>query len=224
MTGPAARCRRLAWLACAAVALVAASGMATPFADPASDAPETRTVATATFEDAASYAEALAAWRTAEELNGWIGARFEYDPVRAMRLSESQRGAGNAPPIARPEEFFAAPRGICVDLARFAVETLRAIDPDSQPVYLMIEFAPVSIGGNTLRRHWLAGFRREGVLYFFADSKRPGHLAGPYATTREFVEAYEEYRGRQVVAHRVVASWQRTARTPAGKVVREARQ
>jgi hypothetical protein len=82
-------------------------------------------------------------------------------------------------PIYQPHKFFAAPSGVCVDLSRFAVETLRHIDPDARASYLMIEFAPVTIGGNTLRRHWLASFTRDGKYYFFADSKRPGHIAGP---------------------------------------------
>ena len=38
-------------------------------------------------------------------------------------------------------EFFAAPSGICEDLSRFAVETLRQIDPDAKARYVMIEFS-----------------------------------------------------------------------------------
>jgi hypothetical protein len=48
----------------------------------------------------------------------------------------------------------------------------------------MIEFDPVSLAGNTLRRHWIASYERNGMRYFFADSKRPGHIAGPYPGTR----------------------------------------
>jgi hypothetical protein len=182
-----------------------------------SDAPEVRSAASSTFKTAASYAEALRVWRTAEELNAWIGARFEYDLARAMQLSETQRGKDRRIPIHRPEEFFSAPNGVCVDLSRFAVETLRAVDPQAKPAFLMIEFAPVSVAGNTLRLHWLASFRRDGSYYFFADSKRPGHIAGPYASPREFIDAYATYRGREVVAFREMDSYERRVRTFAAK-------
>ena len=81
----------------------------------------------------------------------------------------------------------------------------------------MLEFSPVAIAGNTIRLHWLASFRRDGAWYFFADSKRPGHLAGPYATVQQFVDEYASYRGRRVVAFREVDSYQRRQRTLAVK-------
>jgi hypothetical protein len=190
-------------------------------ADSVSDAPEPRVVDQGQVKEASSYEEALRRWRNAEDVNAWIGAKFEYDMSRAMLLSETQRTKSGRLPIHRPEAFFASPRGVCVDLSRFAVETLRAIDPHAKPAYLMIEFAPLSIGGNTLRRHWLASFERGGKHYFFADSKRPGSLAGPYASTREFIEEYARYRGREVVAVREMQSYERKERTPATKHVRE---
>ncbi len=184
-------------------------------ADPASDAPERQAPAHAPFVQGASYAESLAMWRDARGLNAWIGARFEYDPARAMRLSENQRQGQGRIAILPPEAFFAAPRGVCVDLARFAVETLRAIDPDSRPGYVMIEFDPVTIAGNTLRRHWIASFEQDGQRYFFADSKRPGHIAGPYADIQAFMTDYARYRGRRIVAFRVLDSYERALRARA---------
>ena len=110
-----------------------------------------------------------------------------------------------------------------MDLSRFAVETLRAIEPETKPAYLMIEFAPVSIDGNTLRRHWLATFERGGARYFFADSKRPGHLAGPYASTQAFVDEYAAYRGREVVAFRELSTHERRSRASAAARGRDQR-
>ena len=81
----------------------------------------------------------------------------------------------------------------------------------------MIEFAPVTIAGNTLRRHWLATFERDGQHYFFADSKRPGHLAGPYASIAKFIDDYAAYRGRDVIAFRVVDTYERRTRAMAVK-------
>jgi hypothetical protein len=87
----------------------------------------------------------------------------------------------------------------------------------------MIEFAPVTIGGNTLRMHWLASFTRDGKYYFFADSKRPGHIAGPYASATEFIDEYAKYRGRQIVAFRELDSYQRKQRRLASEKRHEER-
>jgi hypothetical protein len=186
--------------ACAAVPLAA---------DPTSDAPEFRTLVIAEHELPSSYAEALSSWHTAEEVNAWIGARFQYDADRSAKLSENQRAQVGRIQIHEPGRFFATPTGVCVDLARFAVETLREIAPGSRPTYLMIEFDPVVISGNTLRRHWLVMFERDGKLYFFADSKRPGYVAGPYTKVQPFIDQYAQYRGRRIVSHRTLDSYER---------------
>jgi hypothetical protein len=191
-------------------------------ADPLSDAPEDRQQPPHEVRDFPSYAQAVQAWRTPEDLNAWIAAKFEYDVERSMLLSETQRAAKPGPPIHLPEAFFAAPKGICVDLSRFAVETLRVVAPELKARYVMIEFNPVAIRGNTLRRHWVASFERGGQRYFFADSKRPGHMAGPYASTQAYLDDYAKYRGREIVAFRETDSFMRRAKTPAAKPRREA--
>jgi len=193
-----------------------------PQAADLSDAPEGHRHVTV-FKDAATYPQALQLWRSPEDVNAWIGARFHYSLPRAMQLSESQRAKAGQSRIHEPQEFFGAPSGICVDLSRFAVETLRQINPELQANYLMIEFAPVTIGGNTLRMHWLASFKRDGQYYFFADSKRPGHVAGPYASAQEFIAEYAAFRSRPVVAFRELVSYQRRQRAMASKQSREER-
>ena len=195
------------------LAFLAACGSLPEPADPTSDAPEVQRHRVVSFPDAVSYQEALQVWRTPEDINAWIGATFRYDMSRAMVLSETQRTRSGQMAIAEPHEFFAAPAGVCVDLSRFAVETLKRIDPGKKPNYLMIEFAPVQIAGNTLRMHWLASFERDGEHYFFADSNRPGHIAGPYASTQEFIDEYAKYRGRQIVAFHALESFQRKQRS-----------
>lgn len=209
--------RRHAIAAGLAALVVCACGSIPQAADPASDAPEGRVVDASPVPDATSYGEALERWQSAEDLNAWIGLRFEYDPSRAIALSETQRLRTGRVAIHPPEAFFRHPTGVCVDLSRFAVETLRRIDPDAKPAYLMIEFSPVSIAGNTLRRHWLATFERDGRRYFFADSKRPGHLAGPYANTAEFIREYAAYRGREIVAFREMESYEKRTRARAAR-------
>lgn len=177
------------------------------------DAPESRP-ASGTIHPA-TWADALATWRTPEQVNAWIGDAFEYDRERAVRLSARQREALGTLPIHEPASFYERPAGICVDLARFGVETLNAVAPQAKARYLMIEFDPVTVRGEALRRHWLVAFEREDGLYFLADSKRPGHLAGPYPGTAQFVAEYAQYRGREVLSYRELASWRKQAKAKA---------
>ena len=206
--------------ALALFSLIALHGCAVqPLAD--LDAPEARQERGLAEKHPESYDQALQSWRSPEQLNSWIADTFEYDRDRAMRLSETQRQARGSLPIHSPSEFFSRPAGVCVDLARFAVETLQAVAPERKAKYLMIEFAPATIQGNTLRRHWLVSFEREGKLYFFADSKRPGHIAGPYLSTGAFIAEYAQYRGREVASFRELPSYQRRAKVKAVKQRRE---
>jgi hypothetical protein len=177
--------------------------------DPGSDAPEVAPVRHAVADLPATYEEAIARWRLPSEVNAWIGARFEYDFDRAMKLAENQRTLDARIQIHEPASFFAHPTGVCVDLARFAVETLRAVAPAVNASYLMIEFDPAVISGNTLRRHWVVQFEADGMLYFFADSKRPGHVAGPYRTAQAFLDQYSQYRQRRIVSYRTLESYER---------------
>jgi hypothetical protein len=162
-----------------------------------------------------SYARALRDWRTPEDLAEWAAPHFRFDAERALQLSATNRQVATPPAIAEPAAFFDAPSGVCLDLARFAVETLRQIDPQAQARYLMIEFEPVTVDGHTLRLHWIASFRRGGRLYFFADSERAGHIAGPYATAQAFIDGYAAYRGRPVVRFLELDSLQRQPQAPA---------
>jgi hypothetical protein len=179
---------------------------------PSSDEPEYARDSTVVFKAADSYKQALQVWKTPEDINGWIAANFSYDRVRALRLSETQRGKNERISIHAPSEFFDTKTGVCVDLSRFGVETLRRIDPHSDPKYLMIEFDPVQIKGNMLRLHWLVSFRRDGKIYFFADSKRPGHIAGPYNDVQAFIIEYGKYRGRKIVSFRELDSYEKQRR------------
>lgn len=182
-------------------------------ADPLSDAPEgERPAAAADVPPVTSYDEALARWRSAADVEAWLGRHFRYDLARALQLSETQRRRQGTLPIVEPPAFFARPSGVCVDVARFGVETLRRIDPAAQARYLMIEFDPLTLSGQTLRRHWVAMVEVGGQRYVFADSKRPGVVAGPYADTQAFVDDYARYRGRRIVAFQERASFERQAR------------
>ena len=186
-------------------------------AGPSSDAPEYAPNPTLPFKAADSYEQVLHIWKTAEDINAWIAANFAYDLRRAFQLSEVQRTQNEQLAIYTPAEFFELKAGVCVDLARFGVETLKQSDPQSDPKYLLVDFDPMQIACKTLRLHWLVSFKRDGQSYFFADSKRPGHIAGPYNNTQEFINDYARYRGRKIVAFREVESFQKQRRTPALK-------
>jgi hypothetical protein len=178
-----------------------------------SDEPDFSSSSTVVFQAVSSYEHALRVWKIPEDINTWIAANFSYCMERALRLSETQRAQDEKISIYEPSEFFAKKIGMCLDISRFAVETLKRIDPDSNPKYLMVEFDPVQIHGNTLRLHWLVMFKRDGKLYFFADSKRPGHIAGPYNDIQSFITEYERYRGRRIIAFQELESYQKKRRT-----------
>lgn len=156
-----------------------------------------------------SYDQALSNWKTAEDINRWVAGSFVYDRARAIKLSSNRKNKKKGISIYKPSDFFVTKAGICVDLARFGVETLKKIDPNSDPNYLMIEFDPIQINGNTFRLHWLVSFKKDGKKYFFCDSKRPGFIAGPYNNTQAFINEYQPYRNRKIVAHRELESYQK---------------
>ena len=181
------------------------------------DEPESERDLSVPCQDADSYSRALALWKTAEDINKWIAGSFIYDRARAINLASNQRTGNREIPIYSPSELFESKTGVCVDLARFGVETLRIVDANSDPKYLMIEFDPIQINGNTFRLHWLVTFKRHGMTYFFCDSKRPGYIAGPYKSTQVFISEYERYRGRNIVAHRELESYQKQRKSKSKK-------
>jgi hypothetical protein len=89
-----------------AAALLGACAALPERADPLSDAPEARSQSAAGFVAPPSYSAALQTWRRAEDVNAWIGARFEYDRARALQLSETQRNQGSRLPIHPAAAFY----------------------------------------------------------------------------------------------------------------------
>lgn len=209
----AGRARALLAAACAAVgAAVAAPSALQPWPD----APDPQLARPGMATAPARYTDIAQQWRSAADIENWIGAHFSYDAARALQMSEAARAAQpQSPAVLAPEAFFAAPHGVCIDLARFAVSTLRQIDAGAQAAYLMIEFEPVLVQGQWLRRHWMASFRRDGAYWFFADSRRPGHIAGPYDTVEQFVADYAVYRQRPIVSYRLLPGHERAQRARA---------
>ncbi len=94
-----------------------------------------------------------------------------------------------------------------------ALKHSKKIDPNSSPNSTYDRFYPIQINGNTFRLHWLVSFKKNGMKYFFCDSKRPGFLAGPYNSTQAFINEYEQYRGRRITAHRELRILQKEEET-----------
>jgi len=162
--------------------------------------------------DTDAYEAQILKWQKPIQIHRWIAANFTYDRARAIALSETQRSRGVRFRIHHPASFLRQPAGICVDLSRFAVETMRRIAPQAQPKYLKIKFDPVRIKGNVLRLHWIASFRRQGKFYFFADSHYPRRLSGPFKSVASFIKTYQDARGRRIISYRLVDSYRKERR------------
>ncbi len=170
---------------------------------------ESKTVAKNSFAKIVSYKEALKSWKSPKDISVWIGSNFSYDMNRAMTLSETQRSKKKKLSFYTAKEFFDKKTGVCVDLSNFAYKTLKSISPHLRAKFLMIKFDPIKIKGNILRMHWLTSFKMNGKYYFFADSKRPGTIKGPYNTPNEFISEYEQFRQRKIVSFKLLDSFKK---------------
>ncbi|MFN8344248.1 MAG: transglutaminase-like domain-containing protein [Spirosomataceae bacterium] len=196
---------------CFALALTA-SDLQAQSADEAarklSDAPEVTAPPTSQKEAPADYTSALHRWKTIAEINQWIKEHFCYEPERAKKLAENSPERETTD-IYTPEEFYQLKKGVCLDLSRFAVETANRIDSSKHIQYLMIEFEPLILDGSILKKHWVAIYRESAGFYIFADSKRPGHVSGPYGSPEAFIIDYQTFRGRKIVDWKVLLSYQK---------------
>ncbi|NNK85072.1 MAG: hypothetical protein HKO91_05925, partial [Desulfobacterales bacterium] len=159
-----------------------------------------------------SYSIAIEKWQSVSDVADWMRQHFSYDFSRALDLSETSRRATSTVAVFSPAKLYLKNKGVCIDLARFGVETLRKIFPESHPRYVMIEFTPIIISGKTIRKHWIASYQQEGKYYFFADSKRPGHISRPFNSTDEFIKLYEKYRGREIVSFKELDDFKKKRR------------
>jgi hypothetical protein len=159
-----------------------------------------------------SYSIALEKWKSINEIADWMRQYFSYDFSRALVLSETNRKDTQKAAVYSPAELYLKKKGVCIDLARFGVETMRKIFPEAHPKYVMIEFTPIIIKGKIIRKHWIASYQKEGKYYYFADSKRPGYIAGPYNYTEEFINQYERYRGREIVSFKELDDFKKKRR------------
>jgi hypothetical protein len=154
-----------------------------------------------------SYHEAIHNWKSVNDVNDWIARHFNYDMDRAMQLANSN--IKKKATIYDPTEVFNHKKGICVDLSRFAFETIQAINPTIDIKYLMIEFEPLKIGDSTFRKHWMVVYKENGRLYTMADTKRPGFISGPYNEISEFIIEYQKFRKRQIISYKLTDTYKK---------------
>jgi hypothetical protein len=135
---------------------------------------------------------------------------------RAKQLAENS-STREKTGIFSPAELYRSHKGVCIDLGRFAVETINIIDTTKHTQYLMIEFEPLVIDGMTIKKHWLAIYQDTSGYYIFADSKRPGYIAGPYKDVDNFITEYQTFRDRKIISYKVLLSYQKNKKTKAVK-------
>jgi hypothetical protein len=152
-----------------------------------------------------NYDAAVNAWKNRQNapelLSAWIGSNFTYDVPRAKMSN---------PQPYEPVELFDRKIGICVDLTRFANETLKIIAPNSDPKYLKIDFEPCKLGKHDVSLHWMVQFKKGNKFYFMADSKHPGRTYGPCDSAQEFIEAYQGQRCRKIRCYEARDSYKKT--------------
>lgn len=171
-------------------------------------------------KDTISYAQALVQWKSVTDINRWIGLNFHYDISRAIALG-SKREQGPKPSIHSPAEMYSIKSGICVDISRFAFETLRKIDPEAEAYYLMIDFEPIEIQGSTIRKHWVLAYKQDNSFYVTADSKLPGQISGPYEKIEDFIESYEAFRQRKIVSFKLLDDYKKKMKKRLAKVKKD---
>lgn len=179
-----------------------------------SDAPDDSVFQPSVHTSPTDYRTALQQWKTVAEVNQWIGENFRYEIDRAKQLAENSPEREKTG-IYSPEEFYRIRKGVCLDLSRFAVETVNLLDTSKHVRYLMLEFEPLTLDGSVLTKHWAAIYQDISGFYIFADSKRPGYISGPYQRPDDFIEEYQVFRNRKVVSWKVLGSYQKKKRMKA---------
>jgi hypothetical protein len=107
-----------------------------------SDASNDSTLHHSETSDPISYETALKQWKTITDVNNWIKENFRYSMERAKQLAENSL-IREKTSIYTPIELYQTRKGVCIDLSRFAIETINIIDTAKHVQYLMIEFEPI---------------------------------------------------------------------------------
>src|SRR5687768_11302526 len=133
-----------------------------------SDAYNDSTFQKSKFSNQISYDTALQKWKTIHDVNDWIKENFRYSMERARQLAENSSTREKVR-IFTPIELYQINKGVCIDLSRFAVETINIIDSSKHVQYLMIEFEPIVIDSSILKKHWMAIYQDSSGYHLLAD-------------------------------------------------------
>lgn len=183
-----------------------------------SDAPD-ESPAISSGNDSISYEASLKRWKSVSDVNHWMENSFHYNIERAKQLADNSQERAKIN-IYSPAELYQIKSGVCIDLSRFAVETINIIDTSKHVQYLLIEFEPISLDGNILKNHWTAIYHDASGHYILADSKRPGHIAGPYQNVEDFISEYQIFRNRKILSWRVLDSYQKQKKKKTSQLTR----
>ena len=52
-------------------------------------------------------------------------------------------------------------------------------------------------------------YKENDQLYIMADTKRPGHISGPYNAMSEFITAYEDFRKRKIISYKITDTYKK---------------
>ena len=171
------------------------------------------------YQELINYKEAIQDWNSINDIHSWVSENFEYDFERAKRLSNNNKETTKVP-IYKPEEFYVLKKGICVDLSRFAFESVKKVDSSIYIKYLKIKFEPLTIEGSKFVNHWLVAYKKNDKYYFFADSNRPKILAGPFNSIDEFIFDYEKFRKRNIESFNLLNSYRKKQKLKISKQVK----
>jgi hypothetical protein len=155
-----------------------------------------------------SYKETIRKWKTVNDVNTWIVQNFSYDINRAIKLADNSE-ARERISIYTPVETYNSRKGTCVDLSRFAFETIQMLDSSIEVKYLMIEFAPLIINSSILKRHWMIVYREKNLFYTMADTKQPGLIGGPYNDIAEFIVEYQKISKREIIRYKLLDKYKK---------------
>lgn len=110
--------------------------------------------------NANSYQEAVASWKTPEDVGNWLKRNFSFDTSRQHQIVSRVKKDGQLGLRARdPEKLYQSREGYCVDAAYFSLDALNKIDPSYNARWVFVwndEGSP---------HHWVTAFDYEDKLY-----------------------------------------------------------
>lgn len=110
---------------------------------------------------AGSYEEAIANWKSHEDVARWLNSNFSFEKSRQKQISKRLKQQGPSGLLVRnPAKLYEdSHRGFCADSANFAIQSLNKISPSYNARWVFI--------WNDAGRpnHWVAAFDYEEKLY-----------------------------------------------------------